>query len=187
MTSLHVAGSILNMGAHLDDLERQRDMLLLLDSRGPKDYGEAIAHILGRRKELLMGELDFSPAHRVIEISHELDALVTICDLIGSAMPKGKARNARAKEKGVSREDHAIRMGRMLTPPNWRKRIEVPLEKAQDEARQEMLVRKNIDKNRAFLEESRRVLRFLEVVEREMERAFARVRRVELRKVAENG
>jgi len=175
----------------------QRDLLVVINSRGPKDFAEGISHVLARRKQLLMGEVDHASGGRIMgevdhasggritEISYQIDSLGKICTLIGTAMPaKGKAKNHRTKRPGDTRGTHSLRLGRILTPKGWREHVEVPLEAAQDEARSAMLQRDDIEANRAFLEESRRLLSFLDLVERDFEKAVLVEQASGLRKVS---
>lgn len=168
-----------------DEMAAERDLLVVINSRGPKDFAEGISHVLARRKQLLMGEVDHASGGRITEISYQIDSLGKICTLIGTGMPaKGKAKNHRTKRPGDTRGTHSLRLGRILTPKGWREHVEVPLEAAQDEARTAMLRREDIEANRAFLEESRRLLSFLELVERDFEKAAKAEQAASLRKVS---
>jgi len=173
------------MSKYSDDLAADRDLLVVLSNRAPRNLNDGVAHLLARRKELLMGEVDHASGSRILEISHQLDALKKICSLIGASMPDpGEIRNIRRRKKGDTRNDHSIRLGRAMTPEGWRAKIEVPLEKAQDRARAKMLKREGIEESRAFIEESRRCLRFLELVDRDFRSAIKEERVSEFRKVS---
>tara|TARA_B100001250_G_scaffold465_1_gene414 strand:- start:1323 stop:1844 length:522 start_codon:yes stop_codon:yes gene_type:complete len=173
------------MGRFSDDLDAERDLLVVLSNRAPKNWHEGVAHLLARRKELLMGEVDHASGARIMEISHQIDALGKICELIGALMPsKENISNVRRRKKGDTRREHALRLGRTMTPDGWRKKIEEPLERAQDKARDKMLKRDNIEANRAFIEESRRCLRFLDLVEKDFRRVLQEERVATLRKVS---
>ncbi len=75
-------------------------------------------------------------------------------------------------------------LARVLGPSGWRTKVEAPLGAAQEGARGELLERRGVGANRAFLEESRRILRFLELVESDAKRASESLRRADLKRVS---
>jgi len=165
-----------------DDIAMDRDLQVLVESRNPASWIEGIAHVLGRRKELLMGELEYANSARVNEISHQIEALQKIGQLAGNASPsKPKGKSPRERGSGQSREEHRMELTRILTPYGWRKRFEEPVEAAQEKARTDMLARESIEANRSFLEESRRIIRFLDSVERDGQKATHKLRREALK------
>ena len=169
----------------IDDIAVNRDLQAAIRSRNPASWIEGIAHVLGNRKQLLMGELEYASGGRVLEISHQIDALKKIGGLAGAASPEAASvRNPRKRKDGQSKSDHTMELTRILTPSGWRLRFEEPLEDAQQSAREEMLERKDVEANRAFLEESRRIIRFLDLVERDGQKEANRMRSDVLKKVS---
>ena len=128
--------------------------------------------------------MDYATSARILEITHQLDALKKIATIGGSKMAAKGKKILSGPESGQSRGEHRMALARVLCPSGWRTKFEAPLEAAQEVARGELLERKGVDANRAFLDESRRILRFLELVESDAKRASESLRRADLKRVS---
>ena len=167
-----------------DEFASDRDLLVVVSNRLPKTWVEGIAHVLSRRKLLLVGEVDYAASARILEITHQLDALKKIAAIGGSQMSVKGKKLLSGPEAGQSRDEHRMALARVLCPANWRAKFETPMEAAIEAARSLMLERKEVDANRAFIDESRRILRFLELGESDAKRASESLRRADLKRVS---
>ena len=160
--------------------------------KAPATWALAIAGYFADRRDVLISDLDKVSEFEASRRSHQIDALHALASEIGAVEQDinetKERRDARKKiadglPASASKEERIYRLYWLLTPAGWRENQGSWLQNVINGEIDEILLRKDVVKHQARLLETRRLLRFLENVEKQgqavateqMRKSFERV------------
>jgi hypothetical protein len=155
----------------LRDLREEEDAVEQLASEVPASWRDAVGAYIAARRAKLVQNIERISEFEVRTRSYQIEALGKLKSIIQPLDSKVQLKDVTSD---VSRDERMLRLARVLTPDGWDDKMLDPIRKAEQRAIEALLERKEIPQNQGLLDELRRLLSFLNRVQRDASVAAAR-------------